>query len=229
MGVVYEAERISLGRQVALKVLPGNVSRDPMTEKRFRREVRAAARLHHTNIVPVYEVGQDGDVRFHAMRLIQGMGLDAVINDLRRLRDRPRSESRIEADVKGRSVPPRGAGSGQVIEGPTAGEGVEVNPVLRYILAGQFDPGGRCPELAEASPSMLGRALVGGVATPNGTGTESRPAELHRVATNTETGSATAGDMTGPVRLHPAPPVLSPSASTSSSSAILPGGTPLSS
>ena len=84
MGVVYEAEQISLGRRVALKVLPGQKSGDRVVQERFRREARAAARLHHTNIVPVYEVGQDGDVRFYAMQFIQGQGLAAVITELRR-------------------------------------------------------------------------------------------------------------------------------------------------
>jgi eukaryotic-like serine/threonine-protein kinase len=83
MGVVYEAEQISLGRRVALKVLPRNVSSDRLVQERFRREARAAARLHHTNIVPVFEVGQDGDVRFYAMQFIQGQGLDTVITELR--------------------------------------------------------------------------------------------------------------------------------------------------
>ena len=62
MGVVYEAEQVSLGRRVALKILPGAVARDRKALERFRREARAAARLHHTNIVPVFEVGQDGEV-----------------------------------------------------------------------------------------------------------------------------------------------------------------------
>src|SRR5208283_3635854 len=79
MGVVYEAEQVSLGRRVALKVLPRQASSDRMIQERFRREARAAARLHHTNIVPVFEVGQDADVRFYAMQFIEGMGLDAVI------------------------------------------------------------------------------------------------------------------------------------------------------
>ena len=62
MGVVYEAEQVSLGRRVALKVLPGHVPCDRKSLERFRREAKAAARLHHTNIVPVFEVGREGDV-----------------------------------------------------------------------------------------------------------------------------------------------------------------------
>src|SRR4051812_41903885 len=87
MGVVYEAEQVSLGRRVALKVLPGQVSRDPVTLARFRREARSAAQLHHTNIVPVFEVGKDGEVSYYAMQFIQGQGLDQVIDELRRFKD----------------------------------------------------------------------------------------------------------------------------------------------
>src|SRR5262249_48619785 len=58
MGVVYEAEQISLGRHVALKVLRHKALADAKTRKRFEREARAAAKLHHTNIVPVFGVGE---------------------------------------------------------------------------------------------------------------------------------------------------------------------------
>ncbi len=85
MGVVYEAEQVSLGRRVALKVLPGHVVGDHHALERFRREAKAAARLHHTNIVPVFEVGQEGEVAFYAMQFIQGQGLEQVIAELRRL------------------------------------------------------------------------------------------------------------------------------------------------
>lgn len=60
MGVVYEAEQKSLQRRVALKILPRELASSPEAMDRFRREARAAARMHHTNIVPVFEVGQDG-------------------------------------------------------------------------------------------------------------------------------------------------------------------------
>ena len=57
MGIVYEAEQVSLGRRVALKVLPGQFLLGPKKLERFRREAQAAARLHHSNIVPVFGVG----------------------------------------------------------------------------------------------------------------------------------------------------------------------------
>ena len=85
MGVVYEAEQVSLGRRVALKVLPGHVTADRMALARFHREAKAAARLHHTNIVPVYEVGCDGEAAYYAMQFIEGQGLDKVIDDLARM------------------------------------------------------------------------------------------------------------------------------------------------
>jgi eukaryotic-like serine/threonine-protein kinase len=86
MGVVYEAEQSSLGRRVALKVLPLNAGADGKALERFKREARAAARLHHTNIVPVFDVGEGGNVCYYAMQFIQGQGLDQVIAELRRLR-----------------------------------------------------------------------------------------------------------------------------------------------
>src|SRR3954471_11764179 len=74
MGVVYEAVQESLGRHVALKVFPpGGSAGYP---ERFRREARAAARLHHTNIVPVFGVGEDRGTLYYAMQFIPGQGLD---------------------------------------------------------------------------------------------------------------------------------------------------------
>lgn len=83
MGVVYEAEQISLGRRVAVKTLPAQVVDDETLMDRFRREARAAASLHHTNIVPVYEVGQDHDTMYYAMQLIRGEPLNDVLRELR--------------------------------------------------------------------------------------------------------------------------------------------------
>jgi len=84
MGIVYEAEQVSLGRRVALKVLPTWATRSPSQIQRFYREARAAAGLHHTNIVPVFGVGEDGGVHYYVMPLIEGRGLDQVLAELRR-------------------------------------------------------------------------------------------------------------------------------------------------
>ena len=86
MGVVYEAIQESLGRHVALKVLSSAGRIDSTYRERFRLEARSAARLHHTHIVPVYGVGEHGGVPYYAMQFIPGCGLDAVLDDLRKLR-----------------------------------------------------------------------------------------------------------------------------------------------
>ena len=85
MGVVYEAEQLQLGRTVALKVLPSSLSRDKQAVQRFRREARAAARLTHPNIVPIYDVQSDDDVLFYTMQLIRGYSLDTLIRELHEL------------------------------------------------------------------------------------------------------------------------------------------------
>ncbi len=123
MGVVYEAEQESLGRRVALKVLPDAALSDAQQVLRFQREARAAARLHHTNIVPVFGVGRDEGHHYYVMQFIPGMGLDAVLEELRRLR--------------------RGAASAS----PPAGRGrsdgaVSAAEVAEAILTGRFSPAG---------------------------------------------------------------------------------------
>ena len=85
MGVVYEAEQVSLHRRVALKVLPFAAALDPQQLRRFQTEAQAAAQLHHTNIVPVFSVGCERGVHYYAMQFIEGQTLAAVIRDLRRL------------------------------------------------------------------------------------------------------------------------------------------------
>ncbi|HLJ92572.1 MAG TPA: protein kinase [Gemmataceae bacterium] len=85
MGVVYEAEQLSLGRRIALKVLPFALTLDPRQLQRFKTEARAAAHLHHSNIVPIYSVGCERGVHFYAMQYIDGQPLSAVIVELRRL------------------------------------------------------------------------------------------------------------------------------------------------
>lgn len=79
MGVVYEAVQESLHRRVALKVLGTQLGMTPRQKIRFRREAEAAARLHHTHIVPVYGVGEDRGLQFYAMQFIDGIPLNRLI------------------------------------------------------------------------------------------------------------------------------------------------------
>ena len=83
MGVVYEAEQISLGRRVALKVLPFAAMLDKQQLARFKNEARAAATLDHPNIVAIYSVGVERSVHYYAMQLIEGQSLAQVVEQLR--------------------------------------------------------------------------------------------------------------------------------------------------
>jgi serine/threonine protein kinase len=85
MGVVYEAEQISLGRRVAVKVLSRHLLDSKKDVERFQREAQTAANLHHTNIVPIFGIGQQQGVHYIAMQLIRGAGLDKIFSELRRL------------------------------------------------------------------------------------------------------------------------------------------------
>ena len=84
MGIVYEAQHEILGRKVALKVLAPHLARDSKSVGRFRQEARAAGKLQHSNIVPIYEVSNEQSSTLHfTMPLIHGMGIDRVIHLLR--------------------------------------------------------------------------------------------------------------------------------------------------
>jgi serine/threonine protein kinase len=109
MGVVYEAEQISLRRRVALKVLPFAAALDPRHLQRFLNEAQAAAWLHHANIVPVYAVGCDRGIHYFAMQYIDGQSLADVITGLRQGAT-PVVEDAGDAQVGARTVAPQMTG-----------------------------------------------------------------------------------------------------------------------
>lgn len=96
MGIVYEAQQPSLNRRVALKVLSVGLDYSKKSIARFKREAEAAARLHHTNIVPIHTTGVDNQVPYYAMELVRGPSLDQVLDQLRQ-------ESSQEPEVPSRS------------------------------------------------------------------------------------------------------------------------------
>lgn len=89
MGIVFEAQQESLGRKVALKLLPESAHLDQRRLARFEQEARASAMLHHTNIVPIFGVGSHGDTSYFVMQFIDGEPLNSVLKELSRLRKLP--------------------------------------------------------------------------------------------------------------------------------------------
>jgi serine/threonine protein kinase/Tfp pilus assembly protein PilF len=127
MGIVYEAEQISLGRRVALKVLPFAAALDSKQLQRFKNEAQAAAQLHHTNIVPVFGVGTERGVHYYAMQYIEGQTVAEIIADLRRQTGR---QTETPTTL------------------PSAAQRAEIEPTSPY-------PGLRFGPLVEAAPAPL--------------------------------------------------------------------------
>jgi serine/threonine protein kinase len=134
MGVVYEAVQQSLGRHVALKVLSWQAVGASSQLERFQLEARSAAKLHHTNIVPVFGVGESEGVHHYTMQFIHGQGLDIIIDELRRLRD-------------GGALPAGAAGGSPTIAETVARESLGGPPVPVATAA-------NAPALAE--PGVIG-------------------------------------------------------------------------
>jgi serine/threonine protein kinase/tetratricopeptide (TPR) repeat protein len=126
MGVVYEAEQVSLGRNVALKLLSPQILRDARQRHRFEREARSAARLHHTNIVPVFGVGEHEETPYYVMQFIQGLGLDEVLGELKRMKA-----------VGGQ---PASAVGGDELKGSR--RDVTAADIARSLMSGRFEAGG---------------------------------------------------------------------------------------
>lgn len=114
MGVVFEAEQESLARRVAIKVLPRHALIDEEHLKRFDRETRIAANLHHTNIVPVFGAGEHDRFHYFVMQCIDGVGLDKVIERLIRTFHRSDDQAiKVSPESDNLSKPDKKANIGQ--------------------------------------------------------------------------------------------------------------------
>ncbi len=128
MGIVYEAFQESLGRHVAVKVLPRQTLLDPQQLRRFQREAQTAARLHHTNIVPVFGVGEHDGFHYIVMQLIEGAGLDDVLARLRQVGGRLRQPGKRPPTVAVQDPPAQ----------PRSKAHVEVSRLARALAEGRF-------------------------------------------------------------------------------------------
>lgn len=92
MALVYQAQDILLNRYVAIKVLRQQFVHDEEFIRRFRREAQSAASLSHSNVVSIYDVGQEDDIHYIVMEYVEGNNLNEIIKERRRCRSRKRSE-----------------------------------------------------------------------------------------------------------------------------------------
>src|SRR5262245_31681556 len=169
MGIVYEAEQESLGRRVALKVLPAGAMLDAQQQKRFQREAKAAARMHHTNIVPVYGVGEHEGMLYYVMQFIQGLGLDEVLTELRQLHEAAagapptvpaRTKDVSAADVAKSLLTGQfaWAGSGTLTKVPDGANSSNGQAAPGALPAIEVAPGGPSPATSP-DPKMLAKGI----------------------------------------------------------------------
>jgi serine/threonine protein kinase len=156
MGIVYEAEQISLGRRVALKVLPFASTLDPKQLQRFKNEAQEAAHLQHQNIVPVYATGCERGVHYYAMQFIEGQTLAAIVADIRRQAHQARHHTE--------SVPARQPNAAQGL--PTPGLLHPEPPVSAPVDSWPTAPGA---DLPPALPELSDTIPKAGISTERST------------------------------------------------------------
>ena len=173
MGVVYEAEHESLKSRVALKVMHPRFRTDPTYLRRFNTEARSAARLHHTNIVPVFDYGEQDGICYYAMPLIAGVGLNQVLEDVRRLR--------ATDDLK--DVP---GDTGQAHQPATEPVAETIRAVTQGLLTGRFASGAVAPAETEPPPTLAADNRLKDATNGNGAAAEAMASASSGSASRTE-------------------------------------------
>lgn len=180
MGVVFEVEQISLGRRVALKALPVQFTAHTNQKERFSREARAAARLHHTNIVPVFGVGEQDGVPYYVMQYIRGPGLDAVLEEVRAAR---------HTDPHGTAIADQDAQATEVVRRPPSSAYSIAKAAFSTDSAGT-DPGQSAPMIDRAPQKADEATPVTISATFN---RQNRASALPPATANPQTGGSQPG------------------------------------
>jgi len=167
MGIVYEAVQESLGRRVAVKVLPKQFLLDEKRLQRFRREARTAAKLHHTNIVPILGVGEHDGYHYYVMQYIRGVGLDEAI---RRLGQSGGEHAWLEDS-----------------NGSQSGRDGKVSDIAQALLCGEF------PRADSSSPAISGNGSHGDSVVANDAISSNigLPSHSHEALPPTEVSAAT--------------------------------------
>ena len=189
MGVVYEAVHVDLDRPVALKVLGGHAAPGSPGRRRFLNEAKTAAGLHHTHIVPVFDVGQVGGLCYYAMQRIEGSGLDRVApRPSARPPDGLRLPQRPDADRLRRALRRRRPGLGP----PLA-----VGPDRRASTAHLAAVGHACRRLrpSDRTPALRAAARVPTI-TAGSPGSASRPPRPWPMPTAAGSSTATSSPRT---------------------------------
>jgi Protein kinase domain len=153
MGVVYEAERESLKVRVVLKVMRPTFRTHATHLRRFHSEARAAARLRHSNIVPVFDYGEQDGVCYYAMQMISGVGLNQMVDEVRRLR------YSVEAALVSKGAETRSANSAasSLVE-------VALSIAAERLLTGRFAGGPPIGDVFELNSRDLFRSGDGRIA-----------------------------------------------------------------
>jgi serine/threonine protein kinase len=153
MGIVYEAEQISLGRRVALKVLPFVATLSPAQLQRFKNEARSAAALKHPNIVGVYSIGCERGVHYYAMEYVEGPSLAEVVEVRAESKEHGAKSSEVEQQSSSTSTTP-------LLHSTSSDNSYSTTPLLHYRSSADTAPFAALSTLKTTQPAEFFRSIA---------------------------------------------------------------------